>query len=164
MNATLNGYKTQLADVKKNRSELFLDYFNKVSTQMPGIYRDLTGQNGTSSLLITDSVDLPFESQVMFDFCPPGKRHGSDMDQLSGGEKSIAALSFIFALAKISAPPLVILDEVDAFLDVENVDHIASYLSKQTQSQIIIVSHKEELASKANSLIGICANKGELTS
>jgi hypothetical protein len=32
MNATLNGYKTQLVDVKKNRSELFLDYFNKVST------------------------------------------------------------------------------------------------------------------------------------
>jgi chromosome segregation ATPase len=43
----------------------------------------------------------------------------------------MAALSFILALAKISCPPLVIFDEVDAFLDGENVDHIANYLVKQ---------------------------------
>ena len=79
-----------------------MNFFNRTSLEMPQIYRDLTRQTGTSSLLITDSVDVPFESQVMFDFCPPGKRHGSDIDQLSGGEKSIAALSFIFALAKVS--------------------------------------------------------------
>ena len=80
MNQQLSDLKTQLASVKKNRSELFLNYFNKVSTEMPAIYRDLTGQIGTSSLLITDSVDLPFEGQIMFDFCPPGKRHGADID------------------------------------------------------------------------------------
>jgi chromosome segregation ATPase len=73
---------------------------------------------------------VPFESQVIFDFCPPGKRHGSDIDQLSGGEKSIAALSFIFALAKVSKPPMMILDEVDAFLDSENVECVTQYLRK----------------------------------
>ena len=57
-----------------------MNFFNRVSLYMPQIYRDLTRQTGTSSLLITDSVDVPFESQVMFDFCPPGKRHGSDID------------------------------------------------------------------------------------
>jgi len=57
MNQKLNDLKSELANVKKNRSELFLDYFNKVSTEMPVIYRELTGQIGTSSLLITDSVD-----------------------------------------------------------------------------------------------------------
>jgi len=76
----------------------------------------------------------------------------------------MAALSFIFALAKISSPPLVILDEVDAFLDVENVQYITNYLHKNRKSQILIVSHKEELASRSNSLIGVCANKTELTS
>ena len=76
----------------------------------------------------------------------------------------MAALSFILALAKISCPPLVIFDEVDAFLDGENVDNVANYLVKQRRSQILIVSHKEELASRGNSLIGVCANKAELTS
>ena len=61
MNWKLNELKEQLASVKKNRAELFLNYFNQVSTEMPAIYRELTGQIGTSSLLITDSVDLPFE-------------------------------------------------------------------------------------------------------
>ena len=68
MNQQINQLKAELGDVKKNRSELFLDYFNKVSVEMPVIYRELTGQMGTSSLLITDSVDLPFESQILFDF------------------------------------------------------------------------------------------------
>jgi len=76
----------------------------------------------------------------------------------------MAALSFILALAKISCPPLVILDEVDAFLDSENVDFIANYLTRQRKSQILIVSHKEELASRGKSLIGVCANRTELTS
>ena len=164
MNLKLNELKEQLASVKKNRAELFLNYFNQVSTEMPAIYRELTGQIGTSSLLITDSVDLPFEGQIMFDFCPPGKRHGVDIDQLSGGEKSMAALSFIFALARVSSPPLVILDEVDAFLDGENVQFVTNYLQKNRKSQILVVSHKEELASRGKSLIGVCANKSELSS
>lgn len=64
----------------------------------------------------------------MFDFCPPGKRHGSDIEQLSGGEKSMAALSFVFALVAVKKPPLMILDEVDAFLDSDNVLFVTTYL------------------------------------
>jgi len=76
----------------------------------------------------------------------------------------MAALSFIFALAKVSLPPLLILDEIDAFLDVENVQSVSNYLLKNLRSQTIIVSHKEEMASRSKSLIGVCANKAELTS
>jgi chromosome segregation ATPase len=68
-----------------------------------------------------DRHDTPFDSQIIFDFCPPGKRHGVDIDSLSGGEKTIAALAFVFALAQVKAPPIVIMDEVDAFLDIDNV-------------------------------------------
>lgn len=57
-----------------------------------------------------------------------------------------------------------ILDEVDAFLDAENVEHVTNYLAKYRRSQILIVSHKEELASRGKSLIGVCANKTELSS
>lgn len=88
----------------------------------------MTGGTGTSSILIADQSDLPFESQIVFDFCPPGKRHGSDIEQLSGGEKSIAALSFVFALVAVKKPPLMILDEVDAFLDSDNVLFVTTYL------------------------------------
>jgi len=66
----------------------------------------------------------------VFDFCPPGKRHGTDIDSLSGGEKSIAALCFVFTLAEVRRPPMMVLDEVDAFLDSDNVKFIQTYLKK----------------------------------
>ena len=97
------------------------------------IYKDLTltdGNVGQASLLITDCVDSPFDSQIIFDFCPPGKRHGADLEQLSGGERTIAALSFVFALAKVKQPPMLIMDEVDAFLDAENVRLVTLYLKE----------------------------------
>ena len=72
-------------------------------------------------MLITDRFESPFESQMLFDFCPPAKRHGVDLDLLSGGEKTIAALSFVFALAQVKRPSLLVMDEVDCFLDPENV-------------------------------------------
>ena len=78
-----------------------------------------------------DRHDTPFDSQIIFDFCPPGKRHGVDLDSLSGGEKTIAALTFVLALAKVKAPPLIVMDEVDAFLDQANVGLVTSYLSKE---------------------------------
>jgi len=95
--------------------------FDQVSSHLPAIYRDLTQNAGTANLLITDRADKPFESQIVFDFCPPGKRHGSDLEMLSGGEKTMAALSFVFSLVQVIKPPLLIMDEVDAFLDTTNV-------------------------------------------
>ena len=81
--------------------------------------------------MIMDRHETPFESQIIFDFCPPGKRHAVDLDQLSGGEKTIAALAFVFALARVKAPALMIMDEVDAFLDAANVSLVTNFMKKE---------------------------------
>lgn len=95
---------------------------------MPKIYRAMTGGIGAASVMIADTTDMPFDSTIVFDYCPPGKRHGCEIEQLSGGEKSIAALSFVFALALVKRPPMIVLDEVDAFLDSDNVRSVTEYL------------------------------------
>jgi chromosome segregation protein len=101
----------------------------------------------------------------MFDFCPPGKRHGVDLDSLSGGEKTIAALSFVFALAQVKIPPFILMDEVDAFLDLANVQLVTSFLRNQkSQTQFLIVTHKEDLAQFTDSLVGVCLLKQHQTS
>ena len=82
-------------------------------------------------MIMSDKVDRPFESPIIFDFCPPGKRHGVDMEMLSGGEKTVAALAFVFAMVQVVRPPLLIMDEVDAFLDAENVADISNYLQSK---------------------------------
>ena len=50
------------------------------------------------------------------------------MESLSGGEKTMAALAFVFAMAQVVRPSLLILDEVDAFLDADNVEEICKFL------------------------------------
>jgi structural maintenance of chromosome 1 len=64
-----------------------------------------------------DDKQMPFEKGVRFYPCPPGKRIMYDVSQLSGGEKTIAALTLLFALTMVKQPPMILLDEVDAFLD-----------------------------------------------
>jgi chromosome segregation ATPase len=142
-----------------------MGFFSKVSDCLPQIYRDLTrceiaAAGGHASLLIMDRHETPFDSQIIFDFCPPGKRHGVDIDSLSGGEKTIAALAFVFALAQVKAPKLVVMDEVDAFLDMGNVQLVTGYLQQQKgKTQFLIVTHKEDLAQHTDSLVGVCMLK-----
>ena len=114
--------------VSVKRKEKFLALFDKVSDKLPANYRDLTQAAGTASLLISDRVDEPFNADIIFDFCPPGKRNGVDLENLSGGEKTMAALAFVFTMAQIVKPSILVMDEVDAFLDVENVNEISAFL------------------------------------
>lgn len=88
-----------MSRVRCQRKDKFLELFDLVSNQLPVNYRELTKAAGTANLLISDRIDKPFESPIIFDFCPPGKRHGVDLDMLSGGEKTMAALAFVFAMA-----------------------------------------------------------------
>jgi chromosome segregation ATPase len=160
--------KEQFDKVTAERRSMFLDFFDRVSQRLPQIYRELTKSAGTANMLIADRFESPFESQIIFDFAPPAKRHGVDLEMLSGGEKTIAALSFVFALAQVKQPSLLVMDEVDCFLDPENVALVSQFLTEKLnppeegnvgQTQVLLVSHKEDLASQMSSLVGVCSLK-----
>lgn len=106
----------------------------------------------------------PFDKNIHFFPQPPTKSHIYDISQLSGGEKTVAALALVFALAQVKRPPLLLLDEVDAHLDVENVDLVTDYIKKHLKSQIMIVSHKELVTKNAHSLIGVSFVRDQKTS
>lgn len=97
-----------------------------------------------------------------------------DMDQLSGGERTVAALALLFAIhrcvkgCKIGCPllnwpgsyqpsPFFVLDEVDAALDNTNVAKIANYIKRHASGtfQFIVISLKGSLYEKSNTLVGI---------
>eukprot|EP01068_Selenidium_serpulae_P007789 Selendium_serpulae@DN4804_c0_g1_i6.p2 len=84
---------------------------------------------------------------------PPSKRF-RDMHQLSGGEKTMAALALLFALQSFYPAPFFVLDEVDAALDARNVASLARFLSS-ANFQGIVISLKEKLYSQAELLIGV---------
>lgn len=98
MSKSFSEAKDDLNRVRVHRKDKFLSFFDRISSQLPANYRELTKAAGTASLLVSDRAERPFESPIIFDFCPPGKRHGVDLEMLSGGEKTMAALAFIFAM------------------------------------------------------------------
>ncbi|GMF03511.1 unnamed protein product [[Candida] boidinii] len=87
---------------------------------------------------------------------PPLKRF-RDMDLLSGGEKSIAALALLFAIHSFQPSPFFVLDEVDAALDNANVNRIANYISKHSgpDFQFIVISLKNCLFERSDAIVGI---------
>jgi structural maintenance of chromosome 1 len=77
---------------------------------------------------------------------PPGKRF-RDIETLSGGEKTVAALALLFAIHSYHPAPFFVLDEVDAALDNINVDKISNYIRYVCVSVCVVVrsAHRPNL-------------------
>ena len=85
------------------------------------------------------------------------------MSNLSGGEKTIAALALLFAIHSYQPAPFFVLDEIDAALDNTNIGKVASYIESQKGSMnIMVISLKEEFYSHADALVGITTNPQEM--
>ena len=100
-------------EVKKKKKERFFEVFNKIRDNFKKIYAELAGGEGE---LLLENMEEPFEGGLFIRVRPVGKKVLS-LNALSGGEKSIASLAFIFALQAYNPSPFYVLDEVDMFLD-----------------------------------------------
>ncbi|MDD3594342.1 MAG: AAA family ATPase, partial [Candidatus Gastranaerophilales bacterium] len=78
------------------------------------------------------------------------------LEAMSGGEKSLTALAFVFAIQRYSPAPFYALDEVDASLDSINVAKLADIIKKQSKdTQFIVVTHKKPMIESASRTIGV---------
>ncbi len=97
----------------------------------------------------------PLEAGVDIVAQPPGKRL-SHMSLLSGGEKTMAATSLLFALHLLRPSPFYLLDEMDAALDDANVERLNKLLVELAgKSQIIVVTHNKRTLEMADTLYGV---------
>lgn len=97
--------------------------------------------------LLTDGLE--------FKATPPGKRVSS-IQALSGGEKTLTALAFLFALNDLNPPPFCVLDEVDAALDEVNTERFCRLLMSMRDSvQFFVVSHNKAVIEKMDKLVGV---------
>jgi len=146
--------------VKKRRTDLFMKAFEHISQKIDPVYKELTKGNaspmGGVAYLSLEESDEPYLAGVKYHAMPPMKRF-RDMEQLSGGEKTIAALALLFAIHSYQPSPFFVLDEVDAALDNTNVAKIANYIRAQASEtfQFIVISLKGSLYERSNSLVGI---------
>lgn len=113
--------------------------------------------DGGKALLRADGAD-PWTGGVHFLAQPPGKRNQT-IHQLSGGEKTLAALALIFAIFELNRAPFCLLDEVDAALDDLNIKRFTVLLREVAQKiQLVCVSHNPLTMEYADHLLGVTAN------
>lgn len=147
--------------IKDERSQRFMNAYNHVSRAVERIYTSLTSSadlpTGGKAYLTLDSVDEPYLHGIKYTAMPPMKRF-RPMDQLSGGEKTVAALALLFAIHSFKPAPFFVLDEIDAALDNINVQRVANFIrakSRRDGLQVIVISLKDSFYNKADALVGV---------
>merc|ERR1711992_488608 len=150
--------KTNFERIKQERCELFMKCFEHVSNTIDGIYKQLARNQSAQAFLGPENPEEPYLEGINYNCVAPGKRF-QPMSNLSGGEKTIAALALLFAIHSYQPAPFFVLDEIDAALDNTNIGKVASYIeSKKGSMNIMVISLKEEFYSHADALIGITTN------
>uniref|UniRef100_W5L0X5 Structural maintenance of chromosomes 1B n=1 Tax=Astyanax mexicanus TaxID=7994 RepID=W5L0X5_ASTMX len=146
----------EFEQVKAKRFHLFSKCFEHVSVAVNQIYKQLCRNDSALAILSAENPDEPYLDGISYNCVAPGKRFMA-MDNLSGGEKSIAALALVFAIHSFRPAPFFVLDEVDAALDNTNIGKVTSYIREQSREnlQIIVISLKEEFYSRSDALLGV---------
>lgn len=117
---------------------------------------------GRGSLRIIDPAD-PLGSGVEIRARPQGKRV-SRLSLLSGGERALGALAFLFALMKTRPSPFYLLDEMDATLDAANLHRVLEVVRElRSEAQILIITHQPQTAEFAEALYGVTMPPGGAT-
>ncbi|XP_078424423.1 structural maintenance of chromosomes protein 1B-like isoform X3 [Cetorhinus maximus] len=151
--------------VKRRRYDLFNQCFEHVSVKIDQIYKMMCQNTSAQAFLSPENSEEPYLDGIGYNCVAPGKRF-MPMDNLSGGEKSVAALALLFAIHSYRPAPFFVLDEVDAALDNTNIGKVTNYIRDQSRKnfQVIVISLKEEFYSKADALIGVYPEQGECMS
>jgi chromosome segregation protein len=157
----------QLEDVKTSRRELlrvissidgeirlvFAAAYADVSANFEVLF-DRLFPGGSGRLSLTDPDDL-LATGIEVEARPSGK-NVKKLSLLSGGERSLTALAFLFAVFRSRPSPFYVMDEVEAALDDVNLHRFLSLLEEfRDEAQLIVVSHQKRTMEAADSLIGV---------
>jgi chromosome segregation protein len=140
--------------------EAFMTSFRAIDENFREIFARLTSGNGHLVLL---NEEDPFQGGLTFAVQPQDKKVHL-LSALSGGEKSIVTLSFIFAIQKYMPAPFYAMDEIDMFLDGSNVERIAAMIKELSgNAQSIIVSLRKPMIEKADRILGVTLHADKST-
>ncbi len=150
----------RIETVSTMRQEAFMQAFLEVDKHFREIFANLSDGDGFLQLENTNS---PLEGGLTLVAHPKGK-NVRRLASMSGGEKSLTALSFLFALQKYKPSPFYALDEVDSFLDGINVERLSKLISSQSSNaQFIVVSHRRPMIGASERTIGVAQARGANT-
>lgn len=133
--------------------EKFIETFDEIKVKFKDTFKKLFG-GGDAELRLTAPDDI-LSTGIEIKALPPGKKL-QHISLLSGGEKTLTAISLLFAILQTRPVPFCILDEVEAALDEVNVDNFGKFLNEfKEKTQFIVITHKKKTMEYADILYGI---------
>ena len=140
-------------DMDTVMKEDFLSTFKELEIEFKKVFKSMF-HGGDATLKLTDKDNI-LETGVDIIASPPGKKLKT-VTLLSGGEKTLTAISLLFAILNIRKVPFCIFDEVEAALDEANVDNFGTYLNNyKEKTQFLLITHKKRTMEYAKTLYGI---------
>ena len=142
--------------IEFKRTNVFMDCFNEINKNFKEMFYNFFGGEGMLSMIDPEN---PLESGLEID-----ARHKGDnlqsIDAMSGGEKTLTALAFMFAIQLYSPAPFYAFDEADAALDKENSMKMSKLIKMISQnSQFVAITHNDTLTKQADQIVGVALNK-----
>jgi chromosome segregation protein len=148
-------------EIDSKKKELFMRTYNVLNENFKKIFVSLTSK-GEGSFELEDEND-PFAAGMTIKVRIVGKKF-LDIRSLSGGEKTLTALSFIFAVQEYAPASFYILDEVDAALDKHNSEKFAKLIRSYCKNaQYVIISHNDSVISEADNLYGVSMDQDSIS-
>ncbi len=149
----IDGLLKVIRKINRITQERFLDTFNRINEKLQQVFPRLF-EGGSARLELTNPNE-PLETGVEFMVHPPGKKL-TRMSLLSGGEKALAAISFIFSIFLLRPASFCLMDEIDAPLDDANIVRFNNLMKViGEKSQIIMITHNKSSMEFADTLFGI---------
>jgi chromosome segregation protein len=151
----------KIASYKNDKKSAFIENFNIIDTYFRETFADLSF--GQGELILEDPEEV-FNGGLIIKAQPRGKKM-QRLEAMSGGEKSLTALSFLFALQQCNPAPFYAFDEVDSALDGVNVDRLAHKIRRNahhkdgTMTQFIVVSHRRPMLEQSDRAVGVSVSK-----
>ncbi|MCH7660330.1 MAG: chromosome segregation protein SMC [Euryarchaeota archaeon] len=146
------GITDRIDSYEQQKRETFMDAYRAIDEQFREIFSRLSA--GTGELHLEDPEE-PFEGGLTMK-AQPADKPIQRLDAMSGGEKSLTALAFIFAIQRFNPAPFYALDEVDAFLDAANADRVGEMVDELAgDAQFIVVSHRSAMLERSERAIGV---------
>jgi len=145
-------------EIEGKKKELFMKTFEVINSNFKNFFTMLTTK-GAEATLVLDNEENPFEGGVRINVKITGSKF-LDIRGLSGGEKTLTALAFIFAIQEHEPGSFYVLDEIDAALDKHNSEKLSKLIRKYSETaQYIMISHNDNVISTADVLYGVSMNE-----
>jgi chromosome segregation protein len=147
-----------IGEIEEKKAGVFMKTFNHLHAKFKEIFNSISTK-GEASLVLENSEN-PLEGGVDINVKISGNKK-LDIRSLSGGEKTMAALAFIFSIQEYSPASFYLLDEVDAALDKHNSEKLSRLIHNYSgNAQYIVISHNDSIITEAHQIYGVSMNEG----